>query len=60
MSYKVMTTNDVDPEICGRSHFGKMKKIIVDGALEAVRRGHMDVSEAKSQCSRTVGKDNGS
>ena len=46
-------------EICRWTGFGFMKKMIVE-AFEAVRRGHMDVSEAKSLGSRTMVKDNDS
>ena len=46
-------------EICCRTGFGHLRQNLVDG-VEAVRRGQLDVSEAKSLCSCTRVKDNDS
>ena len=43
-------------DICRWTGFGFMQRMIVD-ALGAVRRGQMDVSDAKSPCWRTRVKD---
>ena len=52
-----MTTDDADPEMCCRIDFATLP-IWQLTAFEAIRRGQMDVSEPRKQCSRTRVKDN--